>query len=98
MGLNAAVTRAALDPHRPQVDVLEAGYGSASHPDFGSTARITGIDISASQLERTNSLDVRITCDLQVIRCRVRTFDVVVCWNVLEHLVCPPGMHSTAWQ
>jgi SAM-dependent methyltransferase len=88
-GLNAAVTGAVLDRPRPQVDVLEAGCGSASHLDFGPAARITGIDISPSQLERNKSLDVRVIGDLQSHPLPNEAFDVVVCWNVLEHLPRP---------
>ena len=88
-GLSAAVTDAILDRPRSQIDVLEAGCGSASHLDFGPTARITGVDISPSQLERNKSLDVSIIGDLQSHPLPNEAFDVVVCWNVLEHLPRP---------
>ena len=54
--------------------------------DFGPAARITGIDISPSQLERNKSLDVSITGDLQSHPLSNEAFDEVVCWNVLEHV------------
>lgn len=68
--------------------VLEAGCGSCSHFDLAG-AHSVGIDISASQLERNESLDERIQGDLQTHALESERFDAVVCWYVLEHLPRP---------
>jgi 2-polyprenyl-3-methyl-5-hydroxy-6-metoxy-1,4-benzoquinol methylase len=74
---------------RDIVRVLEAGCGSASHLDFGSRAHITGIDISPQQLERNSALSEKIVGDVESFRPVDREFDIVVCWDVLEHLPHP---------
>jgi SAM-dependent methyltransferase len=71
------------------VEVLEAGCGSASYFDFGPRARVVGIDVSGRQLARHPELDERILGDIQTHRFEPDTFDIVVCWDVLEHLPQP---------
>jgi len=79
---------ASLPPGAP-VSILEAGCGSASQLDLGPNAVVTGIDISRRQLERNTALSARINGDLQTYPLGHDAFDVVVCWNVLEHLRRP---------
>ncbi len=74
---------------RPRLRVLEAGCGSASHVSFRQPGTLVGIDISAQQLERNKELDERILGDLQTHRFPAAEFDVVICWDVLEHLPDP---------
>jgi SAM-dependent methyltransferase len=74
---------------RGNVRVLEAGCGSTSHLSYGERAHITGMDLSEQQLKRHPHLHSRIVGDIQVHRWAPGEFDVVVCWNVLEHLRCP---------
>lgn len=69
-----------------KLDVLEAGCGSATWLQFPPGSRLTGIDISSQQLERNTRLDVRIQGDLQTYQFEAGSFDVVVCWDVIEHL------------
>ena len=69
--------------------MLEAGCGSSSHFDPGPGARLVGIDISAKQLDRNTALDEKIVGDIQALDLGGRQFDVVVCWDVLEHLPQP---------
>lgn len=74
---------------REGLEVLEAGCGSSSHFSPGPGARITGVDISAKQLERNAHLAEKIVGDIQALDLGGRQFDVVVCWDVLEHLPQP---------
>jgi len=71
------------------VRLLEAGCGSASYLDFGIQARLVGIDISAKQLERNAVVHEKILGDIQRYEFPPETFDVIVCWDVLEHLPQP---------
>jgi SAM-dependent methyltransferase len=84
--------QAFLDQHLPRtgrLHVLEAGCGSAGHIRIGSPSYVVGIDISASQLERNAGLDEKILGDIQTYRFPEHSFDLVVCWEVLEHLAEP---------
>lgn len=74
---------------REQLQVLEAGCGSSSHFDPGPGAHLVGVDISAKQLDRNAALDEKIVGDIQALDLDGRQFDVVVCWDVLEHLPQP---------
>lgn len=74
---------------RGPLSVLEAGCGSASHIQLGANARVTGIDISEQQLARNGSLSERILGDIQTYPLAASSFDLVVCWDVLEHLPHP---------
>jgi len=74
---------------RGPIRVLEAGCGSASALDFGENAYIVGLDISEKQLARNESLDEKVCGDVQSYDLPSSAFDVIVCWNVLEHLPEP---------
>jgi SAM-dependent methyltransferase len=81
-----------LDPFlavREKVRVLEAGCGSATHLDFRDKAYVVGLDLSERQLERNSSLDERILGDVESYPLPPREYDVIVCWNVLEHVPHP---------
>ncbi len=69
--------------------VLEAGCGSSDHFDFGPDRHLTGIDISEKQLARNTALDEAIHGDLETFDFPEDAFDVIVSWNVLEHLNRP---------
>ncbi len=69
--------------------VLEAGCGSLTHIKLPQDAYIVGIDISKEQLERNKSLDEAIHGDIQTYDLPQAAFDMIVCWNVLEHLKHP---------
>ena len=71
------------------VTVLEAGSGSATHLAFPPDTRLVGIDISERQLERNAALDEKIVGDIQSYDLPTNTFEIVVCWQVLEHLPHP---------
>lgn len=74
---------------RARLTVLEAGCGSLSSVRMPVTARIVGVDISAEQLERNTTVHEKIQADLQTCDLPRGAYDVVVCWDVLEHLPEP---------
>lgn len=74
---------------RDNIKVLEAGCGSVTHIDFKHHAYIVGIDISQKQLERNPYLHEKILGDIQYYDFQASAFDIVVCWDVLEHLEKP---------
>src|SRR5207248_815442 len=74
---------------RRPLRVLEAGAGATSNIAFPDGSEITGIDMSRQQLDRNSRLAARIVGDLQVHRFEPGSFDLVVCWNVLEHMSDP---------
>jgi len=45
--------------------------------------------MSVEQLKRNRNADEKIVADLQTVDLSGRAFDMIVCWNVLEHLPRP---------
>lgn len=74
---------------KTNLDVLEAGCGSLKKISFNQPVTLTGIDISSKQLERNIYLDTKIHGDLHTYKFQPSSFDVIVCWDVLEHLEKP---------
>jgi SAM-dependent methyltransferase len=74
---------------RAPLRVLDAGCGGTTHLSFSVPAWIVGIDSSARQLERHPSLDEKIVGDVQAHRFAPSSFDVVIAWQLLEHLPKP---------
>jgi 2-polyprenyl-3-methyl-5-hydroxy-6-metoxy-1,4-benzoquinol methylase len=74
---------------RTELKMLEAGCGSASWVTFEQKAYVVGLDISDKQLQRHPGLDERVQGDLQTYDFPPETFDIIACWNVLEHLPEP---------
>lgn len=72
-----------------EVAVLEAGCGSASRFDFGYHSNVTGIDISFDQLCKNGALDMKVLGDIETAVFKARSFDVIVCCEVLEHVKRP---------
>ncbi len=72
-----------------RVRILEAGCGSASRLVFGAGADIVGIDLSARQLERNALATTKIVGDIQTYPLPVAAYDLIICWDVLEHLERP---------
>jgi SAM-dependent methyltransferase len=69
--------------------VLEAGCGSLPMAlDLGD-AHVVGIDVSEEQLRRNDAVDEKVLGDLQTHPFAPGEFDLVVCWDVLEHLPEP---------
>ncbi|HVL96440.1 MAG TPA: class I SAM-dependent methyltransferase [Solirubrobacteraceae bacterium] len=70
--------------------VLEAGCGSLPRTlDIGPRAHLVGIDISREQLDRNDAIDEKILGDIQAHEFEPDSFDLVICWDVLEHLPRP---------
>jgi SAM-dependent methyltransferase len=69
--------------------ILEAGCGSMSKLRLGKNIHVVGIDISKKQLERNGELDERILGDIQTYSLPEGSFDIIICWDVLEHLPDP---------
>jgi SAM-dependent methyltransferase len=74
---------------RKPLRVLDAGAGRDLRLKFPPDVRITGIDISEESLRSHTALSERIVGDLQTYPLAAEAFDVVICWNVLEHLDDP---------
>lgn len=73
---------------KQSLKLLEAGCGSKSHLQF-ENLYVVGIDISNKQLDRNEYLSERIQGDIQYCDLTNFAFDVIVCWDVLEHLRYP---------
>ena len=73
----------------PAPRVLEAGCGSTSRIALPRQRQLVGIDISERQLARHPSLDERVLGDLETTTWPANSFDLVVCWDVIEHLNRP---------
>ena len=74
---------------KSSINLLEAGCGSASYFNFAPSVKSVGIDISAEQLARNTVLEEKIQGDLETYPLPKNQFDVVVCWDVIEHLSHP---------
>ncbi|MAS36103.1 MAG: methyltransferase type 12 [Anaerolineaceae bacterium] len=76
-------------PHDGLLTALEAGCGSVSHLRFPDQAHLTGIDISQEQLTRNTMLHEKICADIHAHAFPEARFDLIMCWNVMEHLNDP---------
>jgi 2-polyprenyl-3-methyl-5-hydroxy-6-metoxy-1,4-benzoquinol methylase len=74
--------------NKERLKVLEAGCGSLSHLQF-ENAYVVGIDTSSKQLDRNEYISERIQGNIQYCDLAKSAFDVIVCWDVLEHLKYP---------
>ena len=74
---------------RDELSVLEAGCGSSSHFNFRQKVHLSGIDISEKQLQRNKQLQDAILGDIQYYEFQPNSYDVIICWAVLEHLQEP---------
>jgi SAM-dependent methyltransferase len=72
-----------------KVKLLEAGCGSMSKVNLSRDVHITGIDISQKQLDRNARLNEKILGDIHTYPLPDRAFDLIICWDVLEHLEDP---------
>jgi SAM-dependent methyltransferase len=74
---------------RGPLRVLEAGCGRRASFDYSGAEQVVGIDVSKEQLAHNDWADEKIVGDLQVHPLESDAFDLVVCWDVLEHLLEP---------
>lgn len=85
--LHEVLDRALAD--KETITILDAGCGASTHVTFRQPTRLVGIDISRQQLDRHAALDEKIVGDIQTYSFEPDTFDVVIAWQVLEHLPNP---------
>jgi SAM-dependent methyltransferase len=74
---------------RGAIRVLEAGCGSLTNVKLGAGAYVVGLDVSAEQLQRNRSVQEKVQADLETCELPESAYDVIVCWDVLEHLSRP---------
>jgi SAM-dependent methyltransferase len=87
-----AELQAALDQHFstiPHPEILEAGCGSGSNVKLPAGCRITGIDISREELDKNSIVTEKIVGDLQTYELPPDHYELIICWDVLEHLDKP---------
>ncbi len=76
-------------PDRTPLRVLEAGCGSTTQLAVEPQWHVTGIDISERQLSRNTLLHEKVLGDIETHRWPPGSFDLIICWDVLEHLPHP---------
>lgn len=76
-------------PSRSPLRVLEAGCGSTSHLPLDPSWQLTGIDLSRRQLDRNTHLHEKVLGNLETHDWDAARFDLIVCWDVIEHLPNP---------
>ncbi len=81
-----------LDPQmqgKKNLKVLEAGCGSRTPIRLPPDATIVGVDISEEQLRKNTGLHEKRVGDIQTCDLGEDDFDLIICWDVLEHLDRP---------
>lgn len=87
-------------PYRADIDILVAGCGTwqaAKYAVCRPEARVTGIDVSTTSLDRTNELKRKYNLtnlaieqrSIEEVGALARRFDLIVCTGVLHHLADP---------
>lgn len=74
---------------RTALRVLDAGCGSKSYVRVPKGAYRIGVDVSEEQLSKNTYVHEKILGDIQTCHLPASSFDVVICWWVLEHLPEP---------
>jgi SAM-dependent methyltransferase len=72
-----------------RLEVLEAGCGSLSNIRLGPNVHVVGLDRSAEALAQNMFIHERIQADLEICDLGDSRYDLIVCWDVLEHLADP---------
>jgi SAM-dependent methyltransferase len=80
------ILQAVLPPRK--LAIYEAGGGSTSFLPLGvlDRAHVTVVDIDADQIRNNDYAQQTILGDIQTYRFKPETFDLVICYNVIEHL------------
>lgn len=74
---------------RTALRVLDAGCGSDSYVSVPEGAHRVGVDISEEQLRKNTFVHEKVLGDIQTCQMPASSFDMIVCWWVLEHLPEP---------
>jgi SAM-dependent methyltransferase len=74
---------------RPWEVVLDAGCGRALPVDVPRNARLVGLDLDPVALARNPNIDEALVGDVARYLLEPEAYDVVLCWNVLEHVSDP---------
>jgi SAM-dependent methyltransferase len=75
--------------HYKRITVLDAGCGRRSQVIPPVPAHVVGIDVSPEELAKNTDADETILGDLQTYPLPANAYDLIVCWDVLEHLRDP---------
>jgi SAM-dependent methyltransferase len=80
------VLEATLPPNR--LAIYEAGGGSTSYLPLSvlDRAHVTVVDIDENQIRNNDYAQEKILGDVQTYRFKPGSFDLVICYNVIEHL------------
>lgn len=74
---------------RTLIRILDAGCGATSRVFVGAPSYRVGIDASAEEIAQNRAIDEPIVEPLETAAIAENSFDLVVCWDVLEHLEDP---------
>ena len=78
--------------------ILEAGGGSFSHFSTPDNSVIACLDISMGQLIRNEKIRDRIRGDIQSLPIGSNSLEMIICFNVLEHLEDPESALSEMYR
>lgn len=81
-----------LDAHLASLDgpqVMDAGCGGAMRVTLPAGAVLNGIDISPESAARNNGLFNIVIGDVQTYPLPRAAYDIVICWELLEHVPRP---------
>jgi SAM-dependent methyltransferase len=73
---------------QPRLAIYEAGGGSTSFLPLNlmHRAHVTVVDVDADQIRNNDYAQAKILGDIQTYRFEPDSFDLVICYNVIEHL------------
>lgn len=71
------------------VQMLDAGCGKKREVSVADECYVVGVDISAAEISANERIDEAIVGDIQTCELGESRFDVIMCWNVLEHVEEP---------
>lgn len=86
--IDAIIDEQSKTRDRP-LNVLFAGCGTWTRFSYPSDAHLVGLDISSEQVEKNTRIHEGIVGDLQSDPLPKATYDIVECWDVLEHIPDP---------
>ena len=84
-----AVVQGGLISDRGRPRVLDAGCGSQMYFYLPRRAHVVGLDIDPDQLARNTTVDEKLVGDIQTHPLPADSFDLVICFQVLEHVHRP---------